>query len=307
VRALVVLASLLALAACQPEHAPGPPAASSALVLTPEPGDLPGLHHVSLVLEAPSTGGPLIVTGGEPEGEEGLATLAALGIRTVISVDGMRPDVEAARRHGLRYVHLPIGYDGIPARRTRAIQRAVRDLPGPFYVHCHHGRHRGPAAAAIALRVLAPHADPLAVLERSGTSPDYVGLWRDVRGYAPGPLDAGVSLPEVAETSDMVQAMASVDRRFDRVSACADAGWSSPEDHPDLDPPHEALLLAEALRESARLASASDAPYAPGLEAAADEAWLLRAALEELDVEAMDARLAGLRGRCTACHTAHRN
>ena len=32
---------------------------------------------------------------------------------------------------------------------TAAIAGAVAALPGPVFVHCHHGMHRGPAAAAV--------------------------------------------------------------------------------------------------------------------------------------------------------------
>src|SRR3712207_7739670 len=58
---------------------------------------------------------------------------------TVISVDGARPDVELARKYGLRYVHLPIGYDDVTENEGRAIAKAITELPGPFYIHCHHG------------------------------------------------------------------------------------------------------------------------------------------------------------------------
>ena len=41
------------------------------------------------------------------------AALASMGIRTLVSMDGARPDVDGARRHGLRYVHIPVGYSGM--------------------------------------------------------------------------------------------------------------------------------------------------------------------------------------------------
>ena len=71
-------------------------------------------------------------------------------MQTVISVDGAKPDLEAARKHGLRYVHLPHGYDGVPAPRGDELAIALRTLEGPIYVHCHHGKHRSPAAAGVA-------------------------------------------------------------------------------------------------------------------------------------------------------------
>src|SRR5262245_36049218 len=64
-----------------------------------------------------------VISGGLPDGDAGFAELEALGVKTVISVDGMTPDVEGARKHGLRYVHLPHGYDGIPSERGQELAK----------------------------------------------------------------------------------------------------------------------------------------------------------------------------------------
>jgi len=47
-------------------------------------------------------------SGSMPDGAEAFETLHAMGIKTIISVDGAAPDVEAAKRLGMRYIHLPI-------------------------------------------------------------------------------------------------------------------------------------------------------------------------------------------------------
>jgi hypothetical protein len=57
-----------------------------------------------------------LYSGGQPEGEAGFSDLKRLGIATIISVDGARPDVDRARSIGMRYVHLPFGYDGDDAQ-----------------------------------------------------------------------------------------------------------------------------------------------------------------------------------------------
>jgi protein tyrosine phosphatase (PTP) superfamily phosphohydrolase (DUF442 family) len=136
------------------------------------PAELPGLHNVFRV-------DANLYSGSVPEGDVGFASLRALGIRTVITVDGARPDVERARRFGLRYVHLPFGYDGCPIPRALEIIRAVRDLPGPIYLHCHHGKHRSPAAAALVHIALdgASNAEAVAFMKRAGTALEYVGLY----------------------------------------------------------------------------------------------------------------------------------
>src|SRR4029453_11584488 len=116
-----------------------------------------------------------VISGGQPQGEAGFAELKNLGVRTIISVDGAKPDVELAKKFGLRYVHLPHGYDGVPDERVRELAKAVRDLPGPIYIHCHHGKHRSPTAATVACvaaGLLRPEA-ALTVLKTAGTSENY--------------------------------------------------------------------------------------------------------------------------------------
>src|SRR5438105_2772908 len=44
-----------------------------------------------------------IYQGGMPQGDAGFASLEKLGVKTVISVDGARPDLEDAHKHGMRY------------------------------------------------------------------------------------------------------------------------------------------------------------------------------------------------------------
>src|SRR5881628_1257785 len=87
----------------------------------------------------------------------------------------------------MRYVHLPFGYDGCPRPQADRIVRAVRDLPGPVYLHCHHGKHRAPVGAEFARIALDGISPEQAVreLERAGTGKEYVGLYADVRSYRP--------------------------------------------------------------------------------------------------------------------------
>ena len=90
-----------------------------------------------------------IYSGSAPDCEPAFAELKARGVKTIVTVDGAKPDVETARRYGIRYVHLPIGYDGVPTNQAIRLVKAAETLPGPIYVHCHHGLHRGPAGAAV--------------------------------------------------------------------------------------------------------------------------------------------------------------
>ncbi len=105
-----------------------------------------------------------------------------MGVRSIVSVDGAKPDVEMARAYGMRYVHLPHGYDGIPPARAESLAKAVSELQGPIYIHCHHGRHRSPAAASVACvsAGLIAADQALDVLKLAGTSKNYIGLYSSV-------------------------------------------------------------------------------------------------------------------------------
>lgn len=253
---------------------------------------------------------PRMLSGGEPHSEEAFAELARRGVKTVVSVDGARPDVEAAQRHGLRYVHVPIGYDGLDEHAQRSLVRVMRDTKGTVYVHCHHGKHRGPAAAAVACLAtgdLSPRT-ALDYLALAGTGKEYAGLWRDVAEFQPPPADA--SLPElvaVAEVDSLAAAMADLDRAWDRLKLCAAADWQTPRDHADLAAAHEALLVWEALRESRRMTDERHRKLGDDLDAAVQLAQQLRVALAAGDHATAAREFTALSASCTSCHAAHRN
>ncbi len=266
--------------------------------------DSAGIHNLMKVSER-------IYSGSEPHGEEGFASLAKLGLATVVSVDGAKPNVELARQHGLRYVHIPIGYDGVPEEAGRSLARLVQEIEGPFYVHCHHGKHRGPAAAAVACIASgdAENEAALDILVRAGTSKDYPGLWRDVENYTPPPEGAELpELVEVAEVGSFAAAMAQIDRSYDNLKLCRDAGWSVPPDHPDLVPAQEALLLQEGLHEAARnLGDGYDEQVKSWLTEAEAMATGLRTDLQAKNSAAAGDRFARIEKSCKQCHQAYRD
>lgn len=277
------------------------------------PVEGPGLHNLVAFHDG-------LVSGGVPEGDEAFAFLAKAGVGTVVSVDGAVPEVEAARRHGLRYIHLPIGYDGIDETRRLELARAVRDAmaDGGVYLHCHHGRHRSAAACSSVVVGLgwSTTDEALERMRIAGTSPRYAGLFAVVAEATPM-TDAEVDavdpdFPEISRPDDLVDAMVEMDRALDHLRLIAASGWRTPPSHPDLVPAAEAGRLADLLRVAAagkRARSEVDPEFA---------AWMSRdsgrvAALEEsllqddLDVPALDAQLAAIRTSCSACHAAHRD
>ncbi|MEZ6040610.1 MAG: hypothetical protein R3C20_08890 [Planctomycetaceae bacterium] len=209
---------------------------------------------------------PKVISGGLPEGDAAFQELADLGVKTVISVDGMTPDVAMAARHGLRYVHLPHGYDGIPEQRIKELARAVRDLPGPIYIHCHHGKHRSPTAASVACVGAGLISGELAVpiLKLAGTDPGYRGLFEaaeQATSFEDSFLnELQVEFKEVQEIPPMAEAMVDVSHISDHLKQIAEAGWISPSSHPDLKPAHQLLLLRELFTEMLRTEEVKEQP-----------------------------------------------
>lgn len=317
IRSALNLAGILALILVAPGLVrPGVPGRSGAPPTPPERVEVAGIENLYRL-------GPKLYSGGQPEGVEGFEALKRLGVRTIVSVDGSRPDVEAARRLGMRYVHLPVGYDGIPRDQAVRLARAARDLPGPVFVHCHHGKHRGPAAAAICSVAVDgwDKGRARAWLEKAGTDPAYKGLFATVDEFEPpsaeewGRADPD-DLPERAEVPNLVESMVEVDRLWDRLKAIRKDGFRTPSGRPDLDPPHEAMMLAERFRESLRheAAEADRDDLTRPMRDAERAASALEDALRKhrgdpspANQEAAEAAFARAGRACTSCHARFRD
>ena len=258
-----------------------------------------------------------ILSGSQPEGEAAFEELARLGVRTIVSVDGAQPDVEAARRHGLRYVHLPFGYGGIPTNRISELAKVAATLPTPIYVHCHHGKYRGPAAVAVMCLAQEGWTPARAEswLRQAGTASDYSGLYAVVLEFRmPSPSEmAGVKeLPETASPSTVVAAMVEMDTHLENLKMAQKNGWKSPTSHSDIAPSQEAVLLWEQLRELGRHADTANRPpaYREKLAASEEEANRIRGILREssgADSRSKDAAFGSLLQSCSICHKAFRN
>lgn len=272
----------------------------------PRPLNRPGLDHAYRLTDK-------VLSGAQPEGDAAFGELAALGVKTVLSVDGAKPDVETARKHGLRTVHLPIGYDGVPRERALELAKAIEELEGPIYIHCHHGQHRGPAAAVVACVVAGKmdNAQAIDTMRTLGTGPQYLGLWasaREARKAEPSTLQRlQVDFREASPVPPLAEAMVSVDVVFDRLQRGAACGWKRPLEHPDVDPPHEALRLREIFTEIMRTDDfkARPAEYRALME-------MSRSASERLEGflrsgGSADPAFLALKQSCVDCHRNWRN
>jgi len=253
--------------------------------------------------------------GAQPEGDVGFRNLHAMGYRTILSVDGSAPEVERAKKFGLRYVHVPIGYDGITHPQAVAIVKAGQSAKESIFVHCHHGKHRGPAAAMLVRmsedKISAEEA--VKGLVTSGTSKNYTGLWRDVKAFkmpTAKELAAVKALPSRVLPVGLRASMVGVSHRYEALQLAKKSAWKQPKDHPDIDPPHEARMLWELCRELARTDKTCRAKgdvFLKYLKAAEDEAIGLEKALRTKDMKAADKRFAAIKNTCAACHRDYRN
>lgn len=265
---------------------------------------------------------PKFLSGAQPEGEAAFRELKKLGVKTIISVDGTKPDVAAARKHGLRYVHLPIGYDGIESQRMLQIVKAAQTLDGPVFVHCHHGRHRGPTAAAICCRATEKwdNQTALAWLREAETSPKYAGLFRVVREFQMPSKDdlakVPTDFPETAQLSTTVEAMVVINACWERLKEIQKHGFRPLPEHPDIVPDQEALQLAEHFRELARNDNSKEqgGDYLRQLSAANEAATALSKRLSalakdrsQMTIEESAQLMQRLQNHCAQCHAAFRD
>ena len=257
-----------------------------------------------------------VFSGNSPEGDAAFAEIAKLGVKTILSVDGARPDAETARKHGLRYIHLSIGYDGVPTNRVAELVKAAQSAAGPIYVHCHHGKHRGPAAVAVICEATAGWTTNQAVawLHEAGTAADYAGLYRSAMEFRlpeAAALARIIELPEVAKTSSVVEAMVAIDEEMERLKAAQKAKWKSIPNQPDLTPAQAATILWEHFRELARMDDTAKRPaeYRSKLVEAENAADQIRLLLRDVQVSPLsrDAALQTLAKSCVSCHQPYRN
>lgn len=315
---MIMLGSVFALAACRVNSKRGNEQTHSGTTVPTlrfpsladdKPAEYPGLHQVVAYADG-------LYSGAAPEGPAAFQSLRAAGIKTIISVDGAAPDVELARAEGLRYVHLPIGYNGMTPERTLEIARAVRDLPGPVYLHCHHGKHRS-AGAAGAVAVTLGRATNEAALKRmaiSGTAPNYTGLFACVKDAHPASeaqferVDA--SFPSVWKTSGFVQGMVEIDEIFDHLKLIEKSGWAAPKDHPDLVPAAEVGRLADLFRTltETTYAKNTDAAFREEMHASARRlAKIEEGILNKSPADALSAEFKAVAASCKDCHAKHRD
>ncbi len=255
-----------------------------------------------------------VYSGGQPEGEAAFKELRSMGFRTIISVDGVTPDVAAAESNQMQYIHLPHGYDGISDSRVTEIAKAIHDLPKPIYIHCHHGKHRSPTAAAAACLQagLIDKSDARSVLEIARTGKNYVGLFATVERTTFDPArdwsKIKVDFKAIASIPPMARSMVSIEHYLSQVhSQIHLAVQSDLPNHKSLasdkkrsDIAHDLLMLKELYIELTRDSKAiNDMAFNEYLQEGIK-------IIEQINLEAPH-RLKELEQNCKACHQRYRD
>lgn len=277
------------------------------------PEDRHGLHNVFHLSDR-------IISGSEPRGEEAFRELASLGVKTILSVDGKAPDAELASKYGMTYVHVPTQYKGMTEVEVLQITKTFREKPGPFYVHCFHGKHRGPAAAALGRVAIDGVSREQAIAEMRqwcGTAQSYEGLYRQIAvGKVPSEAETRAfawDFPAVHAFDGFRGAMVEVSRADDNLKLLSKSDWKPSSDHPDLDALNEATKLASVMERASRLDSLRDEPedFRRWLADSVARSAALRDALASFArggaVKDVDRAYGALTATCTACHEVYRN
>ncbi|MEM6689955.1 MAG: cytochrome c [Planctomycetota bacterium] len=244
--------------------------------------------------------------GSEPKTEADFAWLAQQGVRTLVSVDGVQPNLELANQYHLRYVHIPLRYQGV-SRSQHLLLAAFADTSSePTYVHCHHGQHRGPTAAAILglLQGQLSRTAAIDVLRTAGTSRNYPGLWNSVRQWQP--IKASETMPILSSSvkpQPMTDSMAEIDRFYDQVAHHfkndSEVNW--------LRLSSDTQWLLDSLTEFRRMHSSESSRFRALSDEAKKRAAELRAAVSKQDTDAATSKITLLGKTCVKCHTRFRN
>ena len=277
--------------------------------------ELPGLHNVFDLSDS-------IISGGEPQGQAGLESLAAMGVRTIVTVDGKVPAAKEAAALGMRYVHIPIQYKGITPDEMDRLAKTFRELDAPFYVHCFHGKHRGPAGAAVG-RVVRDGADRGEAISEmrqySGTSKKYEGLYRSIAARSIPTQDEthafAYDFPAVQLPEGIVGAMVPASRTHDFLVELEENGWKPDPMNPDVDALNEAQKLHEAFALGAGIDEVLSKPkdFRGWWKDSVDHSAGLVDALQRFNAgnakAAKEASLhfAAVRDACSSCHGGYRN
>src|SRR5690606_10412142 len=188
--------------------------------------------------------------------------------------------------------------------------------------HCFHGKHRGPAAAAIGRILLdgAPREVAAAEMRQwCGTGAEYDGLYRAVLTQELPDADATARLdydmPPQVPFGGLREAMVQVSRAHDHVQDLLKLPEMVDPEHPDLDVVNEATKMLQALEGSLQSEECAQGPadLRQWMTDSVERSRQLVATLRSVKAGEVSARAAAeaefksVRNQCSQCHRKYRN
>lgn len=261
---------------------------------------------------------PWLFSGSKPSGDIGFTSLQTMQVQTIICVDGIPPELDAPEALGMKTYHIPIKY-GQPTKKQILDLAAAVEIGrrrGNSYIHCHHGKHRSAAAAAVALIGLgiSTREEMEQRMSVSETSSQYEGLWIAVAQAEVLDEDDFLRHEKTLQSKvlpeGMTEQMIAIDDAFENLSRIEQSNWNPPIDHPDIVAVAEAGAIAESFRciNKSEIARRYSVDFETQLSIALSAAIDLERALSNnnsTDQELSDSMRA-LSNTCTTCHRAFR-
>ena len=261
---------------------------------------------------------PWLFSGSKPIDEVGFESLRSIQVQTIICVDGIPPELHIPEALGMKTFHIPIKYGKPTKKQILDIATAVEvgRKRGNTYIHCHHGKHRSAAAAAVALIGLgvSTREEMKKRMSVSETSTHYSGLWSAV--------EEAVVLEEIDFVRNkehllsrvipegITEQMIAMDCAFDNLQRIKKSNWTPPKEHPDLVAVAEAGAIAESFRylNKSEIALRYSVDFETQLSIALSAAIDLEQALSnnKSTNQELSISMRVLSNTCTACHRAFR-
>lgn len=139
-----------------------------------QPPGLPNLYRVSDGL----------YRGAQPSESEGFASLAGMGIKTVVNLRGGHEEEEFVRQHGLDYVYIPMKAWSFDEEDViEFLQAASRPENQPVFVHCRRGADRTGMAVAVYRVVIEGWSKEDALLEMIEGPYTYNPIWKKLARF----------------------------------------------------------------------------------------------------------------------------
>lgn len=258
-----------------------------------------------------------IISGAKPSTPAGFKSLYELGVRTIICVDGVAPNCDAAAKLEIQTIHIPLKYGKPTPAQILDIVTAVsrKYKQHTVFIHCHKGKHRSAIAASIACIALGECNVETAKARMlvSQTSPAYTELWKAVEQQKVIPLELLSQnksvFPSVVSADDIVDQMIDLENALDVFELIQVNHWRTNDSGITFAGAEVAGMMADTFR--TMQTNPETEQYAPLFQEQVLAAINHASSLEEAILQSakpmkLDKLLSAVEQSCITCHEAFR-